>query len=174
MNEIPNGFCRCGCGQPTRRAPYTSARVGWVKGEWTRYVLGHNQKTTPRYAVDPDTGCWNTLGGKTALGYGKITQNRRTVLLHRWMYERCVGPIPPGKQIHHTCRNKGCCNPAHLAIVTRTEHRRIDSIRLSTQDVRVIRELGSFGVEAARIAERFGVTKGWVWAILRGEARTDG
>lgn len=172
--EIPSGLCQCGCGQPTRRAPYASAPVGWVKGEWTRFVLGHNLKTTPRYAVDPETGCWNTLGGKTRGGYGKITHGRRTILLHRWMYEQHVGPIPPGKQVHHTCRNVACCNPEHLTVVTRSEHRRIDMAKLTSQDVRDIRLVGSFGVVRRRIAERFGVSSYYVGAILRGEVRKDG
>lgn len=173
MNDIPSGYCQCGCGQPTRRAPYTSARVGWVKGAWTRFVLGHNIKTTPRYAVDPETGCWNTLGGRTTQGYGKITNGRKTILLHRWMYEQHVGPIPPGKQVHHTCRNTGCCNPAHLSVVTRQEHRKIDSTRLSAQDLHDIRMLGSVGVPGTRIAERFGVSQSYVSAILRGKRRKD-
>src|SRR5262245_8120150 len=125
-NDSPR-LCECGCGQPTRRAPYSSARIGWVKGEWTRFVLGHNFKTDARYAIDAETGCWNTLGAKTPAGYGKITQQRRSLLLHRWMYEREVGPIPPGRQLHHVCRNRSCCNPAHMRLVTLKEHRKLDT-----------------------------------------------
>lgn len=171
-NERPSGLCECGCGQPTRRAPYTSARVGWVKGEWTRFVLGHNLKTTPRYAIDPETGCWNTLGVKTPLGYGKITEKRQTYLLHRWMYERMLGPIPAGKQLHHLCRNRACCNPAHLSPVTRKEHRAIDVAKLTDADVREIILLGSSkAIPQTEIARRFGISTGHVKNILSGHRR---
>lgn len=168
------GLCACGCGEPTRRAPYSSKRVGWIKGQWTQYVLGHNKKTTPRYAIDPDTGCWTTLGGTTPVGYGKITEGRRTHLLHRWMYERVVGPIPEGKQLHHVCRNKGCCNPAHMRVVTLKEHRAIDTVRLADDEVRAIVLLAvTKTMTRARIAERFGVHESYVGMLVRGEYRGD-
>jgi hypothetical protein len=31
-------------------------------------------------------------------------------------------PIPEGLEVHHKCRVKNCCNPKHLAIVTRREN----------------------------------------------------
>jgi hypothetical protein len=43
-NEIPNGYCHCGCGQKTKIAPYTATRLGWVKGEPLRYMNGHNRR----------------------------------------------------------------------------------------------------------------------------------
>jgi hypothetical protein len=41
-------------------------------------------------------------------------------------YELLVGPIPQGKELHHTCRNRRCCNPAHLQPLTRSEHRKLE------------------------------------------------
>jgi hypothetical protein len=148
--------------------------VGWVKGEWTRFVLGHNRKTTPRYAIDAETGCWNTLGGTTALGYGKIMEKHRTHLLHRWMYERMLGPIPAGKHLHHLCGNKGCCNPTHLTPVTLKEHRAMDSAKLTDADVREIILLGaSKAITRAEIARRFSISTGHVKNILSGHRRAD-
>ena len=171
-NGVPDGLCGCGCGQQTRRAPYTSARVGWVKGEWTRFILGHNLKTTPRYAVEEATGCWITLGGKTKLGYGKITENRRTILLHRWMYEKHVGPIPPGKHVHHACANKSCCNPHHLRVLTPEEHKRTHVLpALTEQDRRDMRLLGSLGVVNPRIAARYGVSTEYVRRLMRAQGK---
>ncbi len=34
-------LCACGCGEPTRPAPYTHHRRGWIQGEPIRYVYGH-------------------------------------------------------------------------------------------------------------------------------------
>jgi hypothetical protein len=145
-----------------------------VKGEWTRFILGHNRRATPRYEIDPETGCWNTLGGKTARGYGKITEGRRTHLLHRWMYEREVGPIPAGKQIHHVCRNTSCCNPAHLGVVTHREHRAIDVAKLTDADVRGIVLLAVTGTMThADIAKRFDIHVDYIRKLVRGVRQLD-
>lgn len=39
--NIPHGFCQCGCGKKTKIAPITSRAIGWVKGQPTRYIMGH-------------------------------------------------------------------------------------------------------------------------------------
>jgi len=40
------------------------------------------------------------------------------------MYESVKGPIPPGFEPDHLCRNRRCINPAHLEPVTRRENLR--------------------------------------------------
>lgn len=40
-NEIPYGYCHCGCGQKTEIAGWNDTRSGWVKGEPKRYVRNH-------------------------------------------------------------------------------------------------------------------------------------
>lgn len=42
---------------------------------------------------------------------------------HRVAYLWFVGPIPPGYQIDHLCRVRGCVNPAHLEAVTQGTNR---------------------------------------------------
>lgn len=32
-NEIPYGYCHCGCGQKTRISDKNITRLGWVKGQ---------------------------------------------------------------------------------------------------------------------------------------------
>jgi hypothetical protein len=39
--EIPDGFCQCGCGQRTSLAPQTVRTQGIVKGQPRRYIRGH-------------------------------------------------------------------------------------------------------------------------------------
>ncbi len=41
MDNIPLGYCHCGCGQRTRLARQTDKRKGWVKGRPVRYISGH-------------------------------------------------------------------------------------------------------------------------------------
>lgn len=64
------------------------------------------------------TGCWQWTGAVQSKGYGSIGQGGRTFLTHRVAYELLVGEIPTDRQIDHLCRNKRCCNPAHLDVVT--------------------------------------------------------
>jgi hypothetical protein len=80
-----------------------------------------------RVQEDPN-GCWVWVGCVTAAGYGKIAAGRshevRQHYVHRWVYEYVVGKIPAGLVIDHLCRNRRCCNPAHLQPVTDRENRR--------------------------------------------------
>jgi HNH endonuclease len=71
------------------------------------------------------SACWDWTGGITGNGYGYIYLDGRgtpRVAAHRVAYELLVGPIPPGLQIDHLCRNRRCVNPLHLEVVTQTEN----------------------------------------------------
>lgn len=68
--------------------------------------------------------CWTWLGTLKRDGYGTTSIDGRFGTVHRLAYERYVGPIPEGLEIDHLCRNRACCNPAHLEPVTRQEHAR--------------------------------------------------
>lgn len=78
-----------------------------------------------RLAVNAETGCHEWSGYVEAKGYARLRdENGKRRLVHRLAYEAAVGPIPPGLTIDHLCRNKRCCNPAHLEPVTRAENTR--------------------------------------------------
>lgn len=70
--------------------------------------------------VDTSGPCWLWTGARTGAGYGKLYRNGRAVEAHRVAYELFVGPIPPGLDLDHLCRNRACVNPAHLEPVTRS------------------------------------------------------
>lgn len=74
--------------------------------------------------LDQETGCWNWRRYVLPNGYGKVAVGSKGVhkLAHRAAYECFVGPIPPGLQIDHLCRNRRCVNPAHLEAVTAREN----------------------------------------------------
>jgi hypothetical protein len=53
-------------------------------------------------------------GQRSAGGYGYMSISGRDTAVHRWVYERFVGPIPERFDIDHLCRNHACVNHVHL------------------------------------------------------------
>lgn len=65
----------------------------------------------------PPEGAWPNLNG-----YYRLTLNGKRVYAHRWTWEQANGPVPAGLVLDHLCRNRWCCNPAHLEPVTNAEN----------------------------------------------------
>lgn len=78
--------------------------------------------------IDMETGCLNWIGNKDGQGYGLLKYNGKTERIHRLMYANFIGSVPRGlnarknKQLDHKCKNKSCCNPSHLELVTQREN----------------------------------------------------
>lgn len=62
--------------------------------------------------------CWTWTGALNTNGYGQWGIGGVSKSVHRLAYEAFVGPIPDGLVLDHLCRNRACCNPAHLEPVT--------------------------------------------------------
>jgi len=75
-----------------------------------------------------DDGCWLWTGGKDQYGYGMTFYRGIRERSHRVVYSMIIGPIPKGvdarrhAQLDHVCKNKSCCNPEHLELVTQREN----------------------------------------------------
>lgn len=69
-----------------------------------------------------ESGCLEWQGCLSASGYGRIGIEKKTFRVHRVAWEMVRGPIPEGMVIDHLCRNKKCCDPEHLEVVTQKEN----------------------------------------------------
>jgi hypothetical protein len=63
---------------------------------------------------------WNAAA---VAGYGRFRVEGRTLVSHRWLYERWVGPLGDN-QLHHLCHNRACVNPTHMECLSVGEHAR--------------------------------------------------
>lgn len=72
--------------------------------------------------LDILTGCWIWTGSLNTYDYGKFWLNNKTVQSHTVSYNYWKGKIPKGLQLDHLCRNRQCCNPNHLELVTSLEN----------------------------------------------------
>jgi hypothetical protein len=88
------------------------------RGALTRLV-----RTKITDCPDDDCDCWLWSGSVDSSGYAKIKMRQRTLIVHRYVYEALVGPIPTDMTIDHLCdRHRHCVNPAHFEVVSRTEN----------------------------------------------------
>jgi hypothetical protein len=105
------------------------------------------------YAVEAGTGCWRWLL-YVRKGYPRASGRAA----HRWLYEQTVGPIPLGHDLHHTCPNTDCVNPAHLEPrehgLHLAKHWRARS-KLTDEDVLEIRERAWAGESLTQLAKEF-------------------
>lgn len=74
-------------------------------GEWLETVTG-------------TSGCWIWPGYCNEDGYGQVSIGGRVQGVHIAVWERLVGPVPPGLELDHRCRVRSCANPADLEPVT--------------------------------------------------------
>lgn len=146
--------------------------------------------------------CWPWKGGYFRLEYGCFNVPVAgggffATRAHRVAWTLENGPIPPGLDILHSCDNPPCCNPAHLRpgtpaenvadMVRRGRHARgrrlSDTLRgerngmsrLTARQVAKIKRMykrRSFAYGSGGLARIFGVSKGHINNILRGQRWT--
>lgn len=62
--------------------------------------------------------CWTLTNKPHHSGYIYFTIGSKDYSSHRVSYSLFKGAISDGLVIDHKCRNKACCNPDHLRMVT--------------------------------------------------------
>ena len=83
----------------------------WAKRFWGKIAVGEPHE------------CWEWKRALTIGGYGKCRSlDGRTLGSHRLAYITSWGPVPDGMSLDHLCKNRKCCNPSHLEVVTPGEN----------------------------------------------------
>ena len=82
------------------------------------------ERVLRKHVTHTPGGCWEFTGCLNSKGYGCTAAGRKgkTVLTHRLAVIVRDGSIPQGMTVDHLCRNRRCCNPAHLEVVTNAEN----------------------------------------------------
>jgi hypothetical protein len=134
-------------------------------------------------------GCWLWTGATGGYGYGRIVggRGRRTRPAHHVAWELANGPIPPGKDVLHSCDNPPCVRADHLFLGTHAENMRDmyrkgrggrkgqkgaenHFARLTEAQVAEIRALYATGsVSQAALGRHFGVCRATIGCITRGK-----
>ena len=118
------------------------------------------------------SGCWLWLGCKDKDGYGFIRIDGKNIKTHRFAYQHFVGEIGL-LQVLHRCDAPSCVNPAHLFIGTNSDNQidaarkgRQGSQRLTSDNVRDIRQSYGMGVTQASLGKLYGLSAGYVSHII--------
>lgn len=117
--------------------------------------------------------CWPWLGARKREGYGVAKVAGKVVRVPRLL----LGLTDPREEALHSCDNPPCCNRAHLRAGTRQDNmddmrergRRLGrGAKLTPDDILDIRS--AVGTQS-EIAQRYGVTQGYVSMVRSGVRR---
>ena len=148
---VPMKLCECGCGQPAPLAKETNARRNHVKGQPTRFIVGHWAKGTKNSQ-------W--VGGRIidSHGYIKIltvghprADATNYVKEHILIAEHALGrPLPPQVEVHHVNEQRADNANGNLVICEdRAYH------RLLHKRTRAYRTCGDASASYCKICKQF-------------------
>ena len=147
--KLSDKMCGCGCGLLTYIIDYSYPKKGYVKGQPAKFRKGHKFSKIPPPKIEDrgyKTPCHIFQGYKDRNGYGKMKRGNKSVIAHRFYFEKAHSPIPEGLELDHLCRVRSCINPDHVEVVDRkTNSRRSSWTKLTIEQAEEIRELRKTG-----------------------------
>lgn len=87
--------------------------------------------------------CWHWKKFINRSGSGVFNFRDVDTYAHRYAYEQFIGAFPEGKHPYQICGTRGCCNPAHLALLTNEElynEIRADEYEIALEDRSTLQE----------------------------------
>lgn len=178
-------FCDAACYRIWQRSRPIGERF------WSRV-----NKLGPIHPTQPELGeCWMWTGTKTGRdGYGGIFiahhqrpgfRYPRPTYVHRLSWELANGPIPPARQVLHSCDRPSCVNPTHLRLGDHAANMNDAAVRgrlhvprprgrkVTDAQIAVMFDMDRAGTPRHRIADHFEVSKGFVSLVLNGHRRAE-
>jgi hypothetical protein len=108
-------------------------------------------------------------------GYAQGKVLGRTYVMHKYMYEKLIGPVPKGLQLdHRTCSRRACINPWHLEPVTPVVNTRRSRVtKLTAEMVLEIRRLYALGATPRELSKKFRICEKHADRVARRRLWTD-
>lgn len=147
----------------------------------SRVRMSFEERLWKRIRIDP-SGCWLWTGSVLDSGYAQLRRpgHGPYVGAHVAAYEICVGDVPPGMFVCHTCDHPLCVYPRHLFIgthddnvqdaVAKGRHAHGEShpmAKLTETEIQAIRDTYSAGgVTQRSLAELYGVHQKTIHRIV--------
>lgn len=83
-----------------------------TRAEWIKVL-----RRVRRVDIGFETPCWIWLGYIDSEGYGEKKYRGFKRFVHRIACAWARGGCPAGKHVEHRCKQRACCNPAHLDVL---------------------------------------------------------
>ena len=138
-------------------------------------------KNVAHKVLEAENGCWEWQGSGSSTGYGDLHYEGQHWLVHRFIYTRVKGEIPPGLIIWHSCDNRKCCNPVHLNLGTQKQNmldkemkgrgnagERNGHAKFTRAQIEDIRTRSIQGATQSDLAREFNVHRSCIWKIVHG------
>lgn len=191
--NVPKGYCHCGCGGKTSIYPKAYVKRGIKKGDHAKFLQGHagrrGKESVPlsgRFwnlvATGDPQECWEWQGGRFPSGYGRVMERKTPFLAHRFAYSSANGEIPDGLVVRHSCDNPPCCNPNHLLLGTHKDNmgdalergrtargERSGSAVLTDGEVKELRRRRSGGESISQLAREKKMSRAAIRQAIKGE-----